>query len=107
MSANYRHIALTDAVPGMVLSDDVQDSYGQMLLPHSTVLTAAMLEALPQHGIGMIAVINEPLSEDEEQAARALRERRLQRLFRNSNDEGPAALLRRYITDFQLGGDQP
>lgn len=105
MSAAYQHLALTEVKPGMILSDELLDQQGQVLLPKGAVLNAKTIALLPSHGIDMLAVLC------SDGAARstpepALVERRLARLFRKNDpddhDDWASGLLRRYILDYRL-----
>lgn len=108
MTASYQHMPLAQVEPGMVLSDELLDVQGHILLPQGTVLTEAMIALMPRHGIAVlpIAVPEEPTAEE----VAATREQHLQRLahlFRkndpDSDQDWATALLRRFVTDFRLG----
>ncbi len=114
MSAAYQHLALSQVAPGMILSDELLDQQGQVLLPKGAVLTASTIALLPGHGITMLAVLR-PAGEG---AAQALPDpgavaRRLDTLFRKhtpgESESGPGAtsILQLYITDFRLGTETP
>ena len=105
MSAAYQHLALTQVKPGMILSDELLDQQGQVLLPKGAVLNAKTIALLPSHGIDMLAVLctgdgATPAPEP------AVIEQRVARLFRKNNpddqDDWASALLRRYLLDYRL-----
>ena len=107
MSAAYQHLALSEVKPGMILSDELLDQQGQVLLPKGAVLSANTIALLPGHGIEMLAVLR-----PDDQAAPAAADqdaimRRQARLFRKNavpDDEAFAtSILQRYILDFRLG----
>jgi hypothetical protein len=108
MSAHYRHVALAEVKPGMILSDKLLDQRGQLLLPQGTVLTAATIALFPRHGIEMLAILRtdgspgQPAAPDE-----ALVEQRLARLFRKNDidnaDDWATGILRRYVQAYRLG----
>lgn len=107
MSAAYRHLALAQVQPGMMLSDELLDRQGQVLLPKGAVLTAKTIALLPGHGIDMLAVLcseadrSLPAKPDP-----ATVERRVAKLFRkndpDSHDAWATDLLQRYILDYRL-----
>lgn len=111
MTAAYQHLALTEVEPGMILSDDILDRQGQVLLPKGAVLTAQTIALLPSHGIGMLAVLRNAgnAGNDGQQSGpdKARVEARLARLFRKNPGDAetdPAtALLRRCMTAYRLG----
>ena len=51
-------IPLASASVGMQLASDLRDSNGAMLLPHASVLTAAMISAMQRRGITQVDVMN-------------------------------------------------
>jgi hypothetical protein len=108
MTASYQHLPLAQVEPGMVLSDELLDVQGHVLLPQGTVLTQAMIALMPRHGIAIlpIAVPQEPTAE-ELAASREHHLERLAHLFRKNDpdcdQDWATALLRRFVTDFRLG----
>lgn len=109
MSAPYQHLALSQVQPGMILSDELLDKQGQVLLPKGAVLSAKTIALLPGHGIDMLAVLR-PEGEAEPAAPLdvAAIELRLARLFRkvDSADEAWASgILQRYLRHYRLGGE--
>ena len=107
MSAAYQHLALTDVKPGMILSDELLDQQGQVLLPKGAILTTKTIALLPSHGIDMLAVLRTDGAAGE--LARpdpATIERRLAKLFRkndpDNHDDWATCILRRYILDYRL-----
>ena len=108
MSAAYQHLALTEVKPGMILSDELLDQQGQVLLPKGAVLTAKTIALLPGHGIEMLAVLRAAGDSEREQRPDASTvERRLAHVFRkndiDNHDDWATGILRRYVTDYRLG----
>ena len=107
MNAAYQHLALIDVKPGMVLSDELLDRQGQILLPKGAVLTAQTIALLPNHGIGMLAVLRDAAPGPLTGSADALAvEARLQQVFRHNDvdnhDDWASGILRRYMLDYRL-----
>lgn len=106
MQAAYQHLALAEVRPGMILSDELLDQQGQVLLPKGAVLTAATIALLPGHGIDMLAVLREP-GEGERAPDASMIERRIEQLFRkndmDNHDDWATGILRRYVLDYRLG----
>jgi hypothetical protein len=107
MTASYRHLALAQVQAGMVLSDELLDVQGHVLLPQGTVLSEAMLALMPRHGIEMLPIANGAVSEDELAASQLLARQRLARLFRHHDPDDQqdwaSGLLRRFVEDYRLG----
>ncbi len=108
MTASFQHLPLTEVEPGMVLSDELLDVQGHVLLPQGTTLTQAMIAAMPRHGIAMLPIaIPEAPSEEEVAAVRERHLERLDRLFRKNDpdcdQDWATGLLRRFVTDYRLG----
>ena len=106
MSAAYQHLALTEVKPGMILSDELLDQQGQVLLPRGAVLTAKTIALLPGHGIDMLAVLRTDGEGREARPDPSMIERRLAKLFRkndpDNHDDWATGLLRRYMLDYRL-----
>jgi hypothetical protein len=107
MSAAYQHLALSQVKPGMILSDELLDQQGQVLLPKGAVLTDKIISLLPGHGIETLAVLRPPGQPvPETHSDPSAIEQRLAKLFRkNDGPDGDAwatGILQRYISEFRL-----
>lgn len=108
MTASYQHLPVAQVQAGMILSDELLDARGHVLLPQGTVLTESMLALMPRHGIDSlpIAAAEQP-SAAEQAADREQQLERIARLFRkndaDSDSDWATALLRRFVTDYRLG----
>lgn len=95
------------ACEGMVLSHNLLDSGGAVLLPAGATLSAASLASLRRRGIEHLQVrLAAEVSEADEAAMRAERERqcqRLQRLFRSSSAVGASATLLEHLLAYRKG----
>ena len=107
MSAAYQHLALAEVEPGMILSDELLDRQGQVLLPKGAVLTAKTIALLPGHGIDVLAVLRtdaDGIPEDKPDPGAI--ERRQDKLFRKHDpanlDDWATTMLRRYMLDYRL-----
>jgi len=111
MTASYQHLALAQVQPGMILSDELLDVQGQILLPQGTVLTDAMLALMPRHGIAILPIAISGPSAEEQAANAEHHEQRIAYLFRKNDaddtNDWATGLLRRYITAYRLGATEP
>lgn len=109
MTASYQHLALAQVQAGMILSDELLDVQGHVLLPQGTVLTEAMIALMPRHGIATLPVLSSEASAEEQAAGLERHHERLAQLFRKNDPDSDAdwatGLLRRYVTDFRLGAE--
>lgn len=105
MGSPYRQITLDDARPGMVLSDDVLDLQGHVLLTKGMALTEPILASLRRHGVALVPVLAEDAPESAKESEIVHHEARLARLFRKrSIGSGDAtALLEQCVRHFRLG----
>ena len=110
MTGNYHQLTLAEVRPGMVLSDELLDVQGHVLLPQGTVLSEAMLALMPRHGIAVLPIMKEEVTPEAVAATLAHHEARIAELFRkNDPDSGSdwaTATLRRFVTDFRLGVEE-
>ena len=107
MSAAYQHLALAEVKPGMILSDELLDRQGQVLLPKGAVLTAKTIALLPGHGIDMLAVLRSDADAiPAEKPDPGAIEERQGKLFRKHDPANPAdwatGILRAYMLDYRL-----
>lgn len=104
MTIHSKQLALNTVSPGMVLSDDLLDDQGKILLPKETVLTEAILASLARHDIAILPILCEALSPVDEAAELRRRQERLARLFRKmqAGDEATELMLQ-YVTHYRAG----
>ncbi len=112
MNASYQHLPLGQVQAGMVLSSELLDTQGNVLLPEGTVLTASMIAALPRHGVEMIPVNRDNLNtvdRAQEEAARQARIDRLALLFRHHDPDNDrdwsTAVLYKFVGDYRFNGE--
>ncbi len=103
MTAISSQLALAEVMPGMVLSDDLLDPQGQVLLPKGATLTEHTIESLHRHDVISLRIVIGELTPEEDAIQRAHFQLRLERLFRKSEDNEANGLLHRYIRNFRLG----
>ena len=110
MTASYQNISLEKVQAGMILSDQLLDVQGHVLLPQGTVLTEAMLALMPRHGIGILPILSPEVSEEDLEAVREHHQKRLAKLFRHNdpddNNDWATGLLRRFVEDYRLGKEE-
>lgn len=106
MLSSHRFLPLSKVEVGMVLSDEVLDAQGHVLLPAGTVITANLLARLPAHGIDALPIA---VAADTASAAvdRETVLRRTAHIFRRIDPHDPAhapsRTLRRVVEAFRLG----
>lgn len=103
MSDDHEMIPVTRALPGMVLSDELLDSHGLVLLAKGAVLSEAIIASLGRHQIEMVPVARVEAHRAPDSAAV---QARLDFLFRRhvleDDDDWAGNLLRRYVEDYRL-----
>jgi hypothetical protein len=112
MTGLHQHMALAQVRAGMVLSDELLDLQGKVLLPRGTVLSATMLAALQRHDIEALPImLQATLSEQEVACALQQHRQRIAHLFRKNDpaDQSDAATstLRRLMLEFRLDTETP
>lgn len=103
MTIPSKQLALNTVTPGMVLSDDLLDDQGKILLPEGTTLSEAILASLARHGIAILPILCEALSIADEAAELRRQKARLARLFRNHVDDAATELMLQYVTHYRAG----
>lgn len=103
MSDDHLLIPVSEAQPGMVLSDELLDAHGQVLLARGAILSETVIASLQRHHVAAIPVARVEAHRPPDAAAV---QARLDHLFRrhDRDDDGDwgTGLLRRYIEDYRL-----
>lgn len=106
MNPAYQHLAVSALDAGMVLSDEIVDDNGHILLAKHAILTDRMISQLVARGIDTVAVLcpataSAPAVDTEQALAR------IGHLFRKNDpddaDDFATGILRRYVSDYRLG----
>lgn len=98
-----KQFPLSDVVPGMVLSNDLVDTQGQILLPRGAVLTEKTIDSMQRHNIASVRVVIGELSKEEEELRIKKAHMRLAYLFRGTEENPTNHLLHQYVANFRLG----
>lgn len=98
-------ITIDDAEEGMVLSQNLLDAGGAVLLPAGATLSAASLSSLRRRGIEQlhVAVAAEAPDAAAVQAERERQCQRLERLFRKSAAIGASGKLLERLHNYRMG----
>lgn len=112
MTGLHQYMALAQVQEGMVLSDELLDLQGKVLLPQGTVLSTEMLAALHRHDIEALPIVLEATRSVQEVACALEQHRqRIAYLFRKNDpaDESDPATgtLHRLVLDFRLHTETP
>ncbi|WP_306395076.1 hypothetical protein [Telluria beijingensis] len=103
MSDDHMMVPVAQVQPGMVLSDELLDNNGLVLLAKGAVLTEATVASLQRHHIEAVPVARVEAHRAPDEAAVLAR---LDHVFRKHDldDDGDWAgkLLRRYVEDYRL-----
>jgi hypothetical protein len=109
MTAAAHMVAIDDAAEGMLLSHDLLDDAGNVLLPAGATLSAVSLRSLRRRGIETLPVVADTEADGappDPAALAAERERRLARLahlFRRSADVGATGRLLAQLLVYRNG----
>ena len=103
MSDDHAMVHLAQLTPGMVLSDELLDNNGLVLLAKGAVLTEATIASLQRHHIEAVPVARAEAHRAPDEGAVVAR---LDHLFRKHDFDGDedwaGKLLRRYVEDYRL-----
>lgn len=103
MSTLHKQLALSDILPGMVLSHDLLDTQGQILLPKGAVLTEKTIDSMLRHNIPSVRVVTGELTEEEDTLRAQHAQHRLMYLFRRTEENPTNHLLHQYVSSFRAG----
>lgn len=103
MTIIHKQLALEEAEPGMVLSDDLFDPQGQILLSKGATLTEHMIASLARHDIAVVRIEMGEMTPEEEAAQHAYFAERIEHLFRKQDDSSATVALHRLVRLYRLG----
>lgn len=87
----------------MVLSHDLVDMQGQILLPKGATLTEKTIDSMLRHNIATVRIVIGELSEEEKALRVKKAHKRLAYLFRGTEERPINHLLHQYVSNFRLG----
>lgn len=89
----------------MILSDDLIDKLGRILLPAGTELTEKTIKSIEHHNILQLFIEVSKLPGDELDPTleRQTKIDRIEQLFRHSPHDSPTNLLQEYIFKYRTG----
>jgi len=103
MSDDHVLVPVSQALPGMVLSDELLDDHGLVLLARGTVLSEGIIASLARHRVATVPVARVEAHRPPDAAAV---QARLDYLFRkhdrDDDSDWGTGLLRRYVEDYRL-----
>jgi hypothetical protein len=103
MSDDHELVPVATALPGMVLSDELLDSHGLVLLAKGTVLSEAIILSLARHQIDVVPVARvEAHRAPDAPAVQARLDFMFRRHDREDDNDWAGNLLRRYVEDYRL-----
>lgn len=103
MNRMHEQIDLDNAVAGMILTDNLRDAEGNMLLSRGTALTEATLITLRRRKVEYLRVLTAADSAADRETAHEFQRQRLAKLFRAAGNTAANALLLRHIMQYRLG----
>jgi hypothetical protein len=103
VSTLHKQLALSDILPGMVLSHNLLDTQGQILLPKGAVLTEKTIDSMARHNIASVRVVTGELTAEEDALRTRQAQNRLRYLFRGTEENPVNYLLHQYVSNFRAG----
>lgn len=103
MSSHYKQFDIGEVSPGMILSDNLIDQQGKLLLSKGFALTESVLATLKRNGVETLPIECTEASATAPSVTLAMQEKRIATLFRKQTDDGVSSTLRQYIEHFRLG----
>jgi hypothetical protein len=102
MSHPHNFLPLHKIKAGMVLSDDLLDKLGHILLPAGTILTGSMINSMPHHDIHHLPILfKNAVSEEDILIERQKKLARLKKIFRQAPDISPVSTLLAYVEKYR------
>jgi hypothetical protein len=103
MTVTHKQLPIDQVVPGMVLSDQICNALGTVLLVSGTVLTEATLLSLHRHKIESLPILFEVAQGEDSKQDLQHQLARLDQLFRKHDQDDASLLLKNLLTQFRAG----
>lgn len=104
MNNDAKLLPLNEVLVGMIVSNDLLDNRGGLILGRGTVVTETILLSLQHRGIEALSIVAERGADIDREAAMEQQKERLVKLFRRCGN-GPAdKMLLQYVTQYRLEG---
>jgi hypothetical protein len=106
MNKKHHYVHVSKVSAGMILSENLLDKLGHVLLPAGTVLNEHVIKAMAHHDLNQIAILDDETqtSHEDANAAIALQEKRIARLssiYRHAPLGEPTDTLQTYIEKYR------
>jgi hypothetical protein len=98
----FRVVPIDEAREGVLLSDDVRDDDGSVVLPRATALSGAMIRILERRGVKSVRIVDEGLTPDQLCAERLRVQARISWLCRHAGDGRANGLLRAVVEQYRM-----
>jgi hypothetical protein len=103
MSKKHHYVPVSKVTAGMILSENLLDKLGHVLLPAGSTLTDNTLKAMAHHNVHQLAIVQ---MDDAESDAPEIKQRKIDRLahiFKHAPYGEPTDTLKTYIEKYRHG----
>jgi hypothetical protein len=104
MNSDTRLLPLNEALLGMIVSNDVLDTHGGLILGQGALVTEAILLSLQRRGIETLGIVSGKATVIDQDAEMERQRQRLVKLFRRRGAGLADKLLLQYVTQYRLEG---
>jgi hypothetical protein len=104
MSKKHHFIPVSKVRAGMILSENLLDKLGHVLLPAGTELTEITIKAMAHHEIHQLAVLSDSADAENDNSDIEFQQKKIARLdtiFRHAPVGEPTDLLRTYVEKYR------
>ncbi len=101
MTASHKQLPIDEITPGMVLSDQICNPQGTVLLAAGTVLNEAILHSLQKYNITSLPILFETVEVNSPEKALAEQQKRLLYLFRRKPDDDASPHLLELLQQYR------
>nr|WP_315487365.1 hypothetical protein [uncultured Undibacterium sp.] len=105
MSKKHHFIPVSKLRAGMILSENLLDKLGHILLPSGTELTENTIKAMAHHEVHQLAVFSDSIDDDEnDNSDIELQQKKIAKLgaiFRHAPVGEPTDMLKMYVEKYR------
>jgi hypothetical protein len=103
MSKKHHYVPVSKVTAGMVLSENLLDKLGHILLPAGSTLTDNTIKAMAHHHVHQLAIVQVDSEVNDETENKQKKIDRLSHIFKHAPYGDPTDTLKTYIEKYRHG----
>jgi hypothetical protein len=103
MSKKHHYVPVSKVTAGMILSENLLDKLGHVLLPAGSTLTDHTIKAMAHHNVHQLAIVQTDDEGNDDAESKQKKIDRLSHIFKHAPYDDPTDTLKAYIEKYRHG----